>query len=303
MLIVKYRKIFYAITILLTVLSLGALLTWGLKLGIDFKGGALLEVEYAETLPEIETVRNAITPIVSDASVRSSGENGYLIRMREVSEGERAQIVSALQAQNASVQIDRFDSIGPILGREAANKSIWSIIIVLIAIVLFVSYAFRHVSKPISSWKYGFVTIISLAHDVLIPMGVFAVLGHFVGYEVDTLFVTALLVVLGFSVHDTIVVFDRVRENLKHNEEFKVVQPFEQVVGESINQTFVRSVNTSLTVLLSLVVLYVVGGEATHNFTLTLLIGIAAGTFSSIFLGSPLLVTLEKYQKPQVVKK
>jgi preprotein translocase subunit SecF len=192
----------------------------------------------------------------------------------------------------AGVTEKRFDSIGPVLGAEAARKAVTSVFLVLLAIVLFITYAFRQVSEPVSSWKYGIVAIIALAHDVIIPTGVFAILGHFAGYEVDTLFVTALLVVLGFSVHDTIVVFDRIRENLRHAPAKK---EFETIVGESVSQTFTRSINTSLTTLLALIVLYFVGGEATHHFSLALIIGIVAGTYSSIFIGSPLLVTLQKW--------
>ena len=177
------------------------------------------------------------------------------------------------------------------------RKSLFSIILVIICIVLFITFAFRKVSEPVASWKYGLITVLALVHDVLIPAGVFAVLGHFQGIEVDTLFVTALLVVLGFSVHDTIVVFDRVRENLKINRETRAKKPFEQIVGESISQTFVRSINTSLTTILVLIVLFFVGAETTKLFSLALIIGIIAGTYSSIFIGSTLLVTAEKLQQ------
>ncbi len=184
--------------------------------------------------------------------------------------------------------------MGPLLGTEALRKALVSIVLVILAIVLFIAFAFRKVSQPISSWKYGVVAIIALIHDVIIPTGVFSVLGHYAGYEVDTLFVTALLVVLGFSVHDTIVVFDRVRENLGHA---KANKPFSEIVGESISQTFTRSINTSMTTLLALVVLYFVGGQSTQHFSLALIVGIVAGTYSSVFLGSPLLVTIWKWQE------
>jgi preprotein translocase subunit SecF len=198
-----------------------------------------------------------------------------------------------------SITETAFDSIGPVLGAEAARKAIVSILLVIIAIVLFIAYAFRKVSEPVSSWKYGLTAIIALVHNIIIPIGLFAILGHFKGYEVDTLFVTALLVVLGFSVHDNIVVFDRVRENLRTTGTRK---SFEQVVGDSISQTFTRSVNTSLTTLLALIVLYFVGGSGTQHFSLALIVGIAAGTYSSIFIGSPLLVTLEKMQAKKAAK-
>ena len=187
-----------------------------------------------------------------------------------------------------------FDSIGPILGAEALRKAYISIFLVILGIVLYITFAFRKVSEPVSSWKYGLVAVVALIHDVIIPTGLFSILGHFAGYEVDTLFITALLVILGFSVHDTIVVFDRVRENLKNASAKK---PFGEIVGESISQTFTRSINTSLTTLIALVVLYFVGGATTQHFTLALIVGIATGTYSSIFIGSPLLVTIERWRK------
>ena len=217
--------------------------------------------------------------------------------MRSVSEPERQQVSASLSALENGVskfEERRFDSIGPLLGKESARKALISVVLVLVMIVLFIAFAFRKVSEPVSSWKYGVIAVIALAHDVIIPSGVFVVLGHLVPtIEVDTLFVTAILVILGFSVHDTIVVFDRVRENLK----FHRRDSFEQTVGESISQTFTRSNNTSLTVVLALIILYIVGGSATHNFTLALLIGVIVGTYSSIFIGSPLLVTIEKWQR------
>lgn len=298
MLIVKYRKFFYAISGLIFLVSIGALYIWGLKPGIDFTGGALLEVSYAENVPTIEQIKEVFAPLkLGDFSVRETEGNGFIVRMRTVSDTEHVAILTALSKQNPTVSEKRFDSIGPVLGKEAVRKSFFSIALVLIAIVIFVTLAFRKVSEPVSSWKYGLITIFALGHDVLVPAGAFAILGHFLGFEVDTLFVTALLVILGFSVHDTIVVFDRVRENLRVSKEKRDMKTFDIIVGESINQTFVRSINTSLTTLLALVVLYFVGSEATKHFSLALLIGITAGTYSSIFLGSPLLVTVEKWQK------
>lgn len=298
MFIVKYRKIFYAISGLIFLVSVFALSGWGLKQGIDFTGGALLEVGYTENVPTVEQVKEVFAPLnLGDFSVRQTGDNGFIVRMRTVTDTEHVSILNALKKQNPSVSEKRFDSIGPILGKEAVRKSFFSIALVLIAIVLFVTFAFRKVSEPVASWKYGLITIFALAHDVLVPAGAYAIFGHYFGFEVDTLFVTALLVILGFSVHDTIVVFDRVRENLRVSREKRDKKTFDVIVGESINQTFVRSINTSLTTLLALLVLYFVGSDATKHFSLTLLIGITAGTYSSIFLGSPLLVTVEKWQK------
>lgn len=299
MFIVKNRKIFYAISGILVTASIIALAIWGLNLSIDFKGGAIVEVSYSEGRPTVSDIEKNLNALeLGEHSIRPVGDNGYLIRTRELEGLERTALLKALSFDDTKKIIEeRFDSVGPLLGNEAMRKSLFSIILVITCIVLFITFAFRKVSEPVASWKYGLITVLALIHDVLIPAGVFAVLGHFQGVEVDTLFVTALLVVLGFSVHDTIVVFDRVRENLKVNRETRAKKPFEQIVGNSISQTFVRSINTSLTTVLVLIVLFFVGADTTKLFSLALIIGITAGTYSSIFIGSTLLVTAEKLQK------
>ena len=300
MFVVTYRKFFYVLSSILIVGSIIATIAWGFNFGIDFKGGTIVEIDYPKSAyPEGRPAQNVVIAQLNNAAegltpvLQPTGDTGYIIRMRNVTHPEKVAIESSLSISSSTAQEKQFDSIGPVLGAEAAQSSLISILCVVFAIVLFIAYAFRQVSKPISSWKYGIVAIIALIHDVIIPTGIFVVLGHFKGYEIDTLFVTALLVVLGFSVHDTIVVFDRVRENLRHAPARK---PFDQIVGESISQTFTRSINTSLTTLLALIVLYFLGGEATQHFSLALIIGIAAGTYSSVFIGSPLLVTLERRQ-------
>ncbi|OHA28554.1 MAG: protein-export membrane protein SecF [Candidatus Taylorbacteria bacterium RIFCSPHIGHO2_02_FULL_47_18] len=297
MYIITHRTIFYTISGILIAASVSALALWDLNLGIDFKGGALLEVSYVDTIPEKADIEKILTPIDAYASVRPVGEVGYLIRLREITEDEHIALLTSLSFGGAHAATEvRFDSIGPLLGKEAALKSLLAIALVIICIVLFITYAFRKVSEPVSSWKYGIITIVALLHDVLIPVGVFAYLGHFAGVEIDTLFVTALLVVLGFSVHDTIVVFDRVRENLRLNHTEHLQKPFEQVVGEGISATLGRSINTSLTTIIALIVLYFIGPVSTQYFSLALIIGIIAGTYSSICIASPLLVTVEKRQ-------
>jgi preprotein translocase subunit SecF len=318
MFVVIYRKFFYILSAVLIVVSIGAYAKWDLNYGIDFKGGTLVEIDYPKaSFPHGRIAQDVlvsnIAPLKLDATVRPVGDTGYMIRARSIEQSERVSLEGILSVgttttmnlttgattTTAGVVEKQFDSIGPVLGDEAKRKAEFSIVLVLVAIVLFIAYAFRQVSKPISSWKYGIIAIIALMHDIFIPTGAFAILGHYAGYEVDTLFVTALLVVLGFSVHNTIVVFDRVRENLRHASAKK---PFEEIVGDSISQTFTRSINTSLTTLLALVVLYFVGGETTAHFSLALIIGIAAGTYSSVFIGSPLLVTLEKWQAKRARK-
>ncbi len=290
--VVKHRKIFYTISLLLVAACIVSLVIWGVKPGIDFTGGTLVEVSYPSGRPDQGAIVSQLSIIDRFASIRPAGEDGYIVRMKAIDQTEKVEVMDALSLKGSTQLVEKtFDSIGPVLGVEALRKSTVSIVLVILAIVLFITFAFRKVSEPVSSWKYGLTAIVALIHDVIIPIGVFSVLGHFFGYEVDTLFVTALLVVLGFSVHDTIVVFDRVRENLRHGSGKK---SFEHIVGESISQTFTRSINTSLTTLLALTVLYFVGGDTTKHFSLALIIGIAAGTYSSIFVGSPLLVTIEK---------
>lgn len=297
MFIVTHRKLFYIFSGLVIAASLIALAMWGLKPGIDFKGGSLFEVTYSDGRPEKVQVEAALQSLDVSASVRPTRENGYIIRMKDLSETEQNAVREAVSFKGKEKVVEeRFDSVGPLLGKEAVGKSLVAIILVIVCIVLFITFAFRKVSEPVASWKYGIITIIALLHDVLVPTGAFAILGHFAGFEVDTLFVTALLVVLGFSVHDTIVVFDRVRENLRVSHELRDKKDFSIIVGESIQQTFVRSINTSLTTVLALVVLYFIGPEITKHFSLALLIGIIAGTYSSIFIGSPLLVTVEQWQ-------
>lgn len=303
MFVVNHRKFFYILSALLVAASVAALAIWGLKPGIDFKGGSLLEVSYSDGRPEQAEMEAALALLEVSASVRPTGENGYIVRMKDLSETEQADIREAVSlGGKQKVVEERFDTVGPLLGREAAGKSFLAVVLVLLCILLFIAFAFRKVSEPVSSWKYGIITIVALLHDVLVPTGAFAILGHFAGYEVDTLFVTALLVVLGFSVHDTIVVFDRVRENLRVSHEVRDRKDFATIIGESIEQTFVRSINTSLTTVLALLVLYFIGPEVTKHFSLALLIGIIAGTYSSIFIGSPLLVTVERWQQKSVEK-
>jgi preprotein translocase subunit SecF len=306
MFIVKHRKIFYTFSIVIIGIAVTALSFWGLSFGIDFKGGSSVEFGYAESRPSTEVVRAQIDDLSFEPSIQGlysivpAGTDGYVLKLRTVTEEERSLLISAISVNTAnSVEIKKFSSVGPTLGKEAATKSLVSIILVILSIVVFLTFAFRKVSHPISSWKYGSISILTLLHDVIIPVGVFAILSHFYnGYEVDTLFVTAILVVLGFSIHDTIVVFDRVRENLYHRKSpVKTEEEFEEVVGTSISQVFVRSINTSLTTLFAVLVIYLIGPEATRNFSLTLFVGILVGAYSSIFIASNLLITFNKFQR------
>ena len=292
MFIIKYRKIWYAFSLLIIIASLFSIFKFGLKQGIDFTGGALLEVEYAAK-PDVIAIKQKIEGLsLGNAVVQPSGEKNIIIRTRDLSEGEHQKVLSAVLSFGEGKEI-RFDSIGPVIGKELKKKSVTAMILVIVMIILYIAFAFRKVSQPVNSFYYGLMAVVALIHDVTLPAGVFAALGHYYGVEVDTLFVTALLTVLGFSVHDTIVVFDRIRENLKNNGS---KNNFETVVGASVKQTIGRSINTSLTVILVLLAIFFLGGESTKYFSLALLIGVSIGTYSSIFLASPLLVTLQKFK-------
>jgi len=289
--IVENRKIFYAISVIFIAISVIVLALWGLQFGIDFKGGSILEINYS-VLPDLNLVSDALKPLkLNDLKISLLGSNGAVLRFRETDEATHQNIVKILaaEAEKNKIQFEerRFSSIGPTIGAELKQKSIKAIIIVLLGISLYIAWAFRKVSQPISSWRYGVVTLIALFHDLIIPIGLFVYLGRFYGVEVGANFIVALLVILGFSVHDTIVVFDRIRENLKRYSQLS----FMPLVSQSIRETIIRSLNTSLTVLLTLAALYVFGGESLKYFVLALMVGIFSGTYSSIFIAAPLLVT------------
>lgn len=296
--VIENKKIFFIISGVTVGLSLILTAILGLNFGIDFTGGALTEVSYSER-PEKEIIEARLKTLpIGVFSLRATREDSYILRTRDLEEAERIAVNNALSlGETVPMNIERFNSIGPIIGEELKNKALFAMVTVMLAIIFFIALTFRHVSKPVSSFKYGMIAIVALLHDIILPIGLFAILGQFFGAEVDVLFVMALLAILGYSVNDTIVVFDRVRENLKQNEETNVREDFEKTVGKSLNQTFTRSINTSITTGLVLIFLFIMGGETTKFFALTLLSGVIAGTYSSIFLATPLLVWLNDYQK------
>lgn len=301
------------------VVSTVILFWFGLKPGIDFTGGSLMEVSYNSRpeKAEVETKLNEMD--LGGYSLRESldqkGKDSFQLRTRNLSEDERVAVETALLQGDADATVSRFTSVGPVVGDELAEKSKWAIGAVVIIIVIYVGFAFMGVRWPVGSSVYGGITIISLLHDVLVPAAVMALLGHFYGAEIDVLFVIALLAILGYSVNDTIVVFDRVRENIvtyrtdhkkkvkgpggiEHEEvTYTFKRPFSEIVGLSVNETMLRSINTSLTTGLALVALYFFGGEVTKNFALILLMGVAAGAYSSIFFASPLLVWYAEWKE------
>ena len=299
MFIINNRHAFFGLTAALVVSSLLAVIIFGLHLSIDFTGGTLVHVTYPGGRPPVSAVEQSLAQAgFVNESVRAVGADDYVMQSQNITDAQRGNLSALFSINNAySVTIDELNDIGPSIGLELRNKALVAVGLVILCILLFIAFAFRKVSKPVSSWIYGLIALVTLVHDVIIPVGFYALLGHMVGAQVDTLFVTAVLTVLGFSIHDTIVVFDRVRENLHLNHEQNRKEDFGVTAGKSLSQTFVRSINTSLTVLLTLLVLYFVGPASTKDFALTLLVGIVAGTYSSIFLATPLLVEVEKRRR------
>jgi preprotein translocase subunit SecF len=292
MFIVNHKKIFILISAVLVAVSIGAILMIGLHLGVDFLGGSSISVLYEGKAPDTTSIVSSLEEAgFQGFIVRETGASGLNIRTSVLSEGDKEKIMSALTVEGfTEPTIERISSIGPSVGQELRRKTVRAILFVLLTIIAYLAFTFRKISKPVSSWVYGLIAVIALIHDVIIPTGVVAVLGHYRAFDVDTLFVVALLTILGVSVNDTIVVFDRIRENLRLKEERHSKESFAQTVGESLQQTYVRSINTSLTVIFVLLVLFFLGGPTIHNFILILLIGLIAGTYSSICLASPLLV-------------
>jgi preprotein translocase subunit SecF len=293
MTIIGKRKISFAISGVLLFFSVLSLSVWGLNLSIDFTGGSLMEIEYEEARPTSDQIITNLQAIgVEGAVVQLTGETGVIVRSPDLDEETHREALVAL-GEFGELREKRFNSIGPTIGAELRRRSLWTIGSVMIMIVLYISWAFRRVSRPMASWKYGIAAIVALVHDVAIPAGVFSVLGHFYGVEIDTLFVTALLTIFGFSVHDTIVVFDRIRENLK---KLGGTDSFESIVDKSVVQIIPRSINTSLMILFVMGALYFFGGATTQFFALALIIGTFFGTYSSIFIASALLVSWHNFQ-------
>lgn len=291
--LVRYRRWWFTLSAILVIPGIISLIAFGLKLGIDFTGGSLMEVS-TPSGTTAQQVREATSSDFGEPIVQSTGGSSYQIRLKELTPEEQNTVVGTLKSKlGGDVALQRVETVGPTIGADITRKAIYSVALGCLLIVLYIAYAFRNVPKPASGWRFGFTTIVTLLHDILFTLGIFSLLGHFAGVEVDANFVAAVLTVLGFSVHDTIVVFDRIRENLVRGRG----AGFEDTVNFSIVQTLVRSVNTSMTVLLVLTAMYFFGGESIKHFVLALLIGIAIGTYSSIFNAAPLLVTWQLWSQ------
>ncbi len=277
------------------VLAIGSMLVWGLPLGIDFKGGSLIHVSYQAERPSLADIQTQAQAVHEGTiSVRAVGTNEVSIRARTMTTEEHDAILSAVSANVPATELS-YTSVGPALGSQFANKAMWAIFAVMLVIVLYIAFAFRHVSRPVPSWGYGLTVVVMLAIDIIVPAGFYSAYAHFTGAEVDSLFVVALLALLGYCVNDVIVIFDRIREHLHINEKTGLHESFEDTIGKSINETMTRSINTAMTVALALIVLIFLGAEATRNFALVMLIGVVAGTFSSICRSAPLLIPLAKW--------
>jgi preprotein translocase subunit SecF len=288
--IIGRRHLYFLFSALLIVPGVLALLVWHLRLGVDFTGGSLLEVRLAQNPPPAQVREVAVESGQPDASVVTStdpaGGTSYIIRTRAMETPEKNALLGKLQERFGTATEDRFESVGPAVSAETTQRAVLAVAVASLAILAYLSFAFRQVPKP---WRYGVCAVVALLHDVLVVLGLWAILGHLFGLEVDALFVTAVLTVIGYSVHDTIVVFDRIRENVRRFPG----EPFERIANFSVNQTLDRSINTSLAVLFTLTSLLLLGGATIRGFVLALLIGITSGTYSSIFNATCLLVVWE----------
>ncbi|MES2931354.1 MAG: protein translocase subunit SecF [Patescibacteria group bacterium] len=305
MFVVRHRRFFFILTGILLAGSILATLIVPPKLSIEFTGGSLLEVAYEGERPALDTVRERIGVVdLGEPSVRESGENAITLRTRTLSPEERTTLLSVLSVNGAEPVTElRFNSIGPSLGNELAIKALYAILAVTLAIVLYIAFAFRGVSRPVPGWGYGLIAVFMLAIDIIVPTGFYAIYAYFTGGQFDSLFVIALLALLGYCVNDVIVIFDRVREHLRNNQEDKVKESFEVTVGKSIDETMGRSINTGMTVVLALLALVIFGSEATRNFALVMMVGVAAGTFSSITRSAPLLIPIASWlEKKRALK-
>ncbi len=287
----KYSIIYYIISGLLIVASIVSLSMFGLKFGIEFAGGSNMQVEFQNQRPSNEAIQKALASFnLGEITVQPTGANGTILQFRGVEEAVHQQILAELNKLSPASE-KSFQYIGASVGQELRNKTELAIALALAAITLYIAFAFRKVSKPVSSWKYGIASLLALVHDILIPLGVFSILGKLYNVEITIPIIAALLTILGFSVHDTIVIFDRIRENILR----RGMGQFEDTVNWSLTQTLGRSISTVLTVEIVLISLFFFGGQTLRYFALALIIGITSGAYSSIFIASPLLVSWYKW--------
>lgn len=295
--IMRWSRVSLAFSAFLIAASLAALAIFGLQYGVDFTGGTLLEI----SVPSLEQAENLHTALeaagYADVAVQAGEGDHVFVRAGNLTEDAHQMLLTSVQIAYPDAVEVQYTFVGPSVGAELRRSATIAVILLLVLIALYVAWAFRNVGDKVSSWKFGIVTLLTAAHDVIVPLGVFAILGKVWGYQVDTAFVAAILTILGYSINDTIVVFDRTREHLSRH---RAAQSFRDLVNRSINETLGRSVNTTLAVLLPLFAIFFVGGASTRPFVLALIVGILAGAYSSIFMASPLLVL---WQERSVDKK
>jgi len=288
----KYSKVYYILSGILILAAISSLFLFGLKLGIDFLGGSILEVEF-EVRPENPVIQEKLKDLnLGEIIIQPSGEKGVIIRIKEINEETHQKILLKL-GEISKIEERRLESIGPTIGKELREKTLVLIVVSLIALLFYIAIAFKKVSRPLSSWQYGIISIITLFFDVLITIGIFTFLGKFYNVQFNIPIVTALLTILGYTINDKVIVFDRVRENLLKQRGLD----FENLVNQSLNQILFRSLSTGTCSLLVLFSIFFFGGETLKYFALTLIVGITIGTYSSLFLASPLLVNWLKWKK------
>lgn len=285
-------KLWLAISGAMLILALLALGGYGLNFGIDFTGGSLMQVSVPGT--SVDAIRNAVSSTGLEPVIQQGEGDTYFIRLAPVTEDQHQSAFAAVKTLSADATEIRFDTVGPVIGDELKRSAITASVLLLVLIMVYVAWAFRRVTHPVASWKYGVVTLVSAFHDVMIPLGIFAVLGRVFGYQIDLAFVAAILTILGYSINDTIVVLDRTRENLLRHRHSDA--SFGEIVNSSVMETLARSLNTTFSSFLPLLAVFLVGGETTRPFVLALMIGLVSGAYSSIFVASPLLVEWEKWQ-------
>jgi preprotein translocase subunit SecF len=290
--LLNYYKYLFALSGIIMILGIVSLAIYGLRLGVDFKGGTITEIQFNQPIDQSKVRDIVAANGLQNFQLQTTDNNGLIIKTEVIEKEQHDKIVAEIRSQVGEFEEKRFESIGPVIGQELRKKAFYQLGLVSLGIILYIAYAFRRVSRPITPWQFGIAAIVALLHDLLIVLGIFSILGHYFEIEIDSLFVTAILTVLGFSIHDTIVVFDRIRENLKTY----AGQSIDFVVNHSISQTLVRSLNTSLTVLFVLLALLLFGGETIRYFVLALFVGVITGTYSSIFVASPLLVLWQHWR-------
>lgn len=301
--IIKKSKIWYLISGILCSISILSIIFFGLKVSIDFTGGSLMELRFSSISDGIElnsasSMKKYFDENIADVetgefSVQKVEDDYYMFKFQEVSEEKHQEVLAKIRENlDPDIKEEAYQFIGSIIGQELKEKTYITIFLVVFLIVLYIAWAFRKVSYPVSSWKYGISAIIALIHDVLIMAGAFSILGIIFNIQIDILFITAILTTLGYSINDTIVIYDRIRENLKRTND-----KFDILVNKSINESIKRSIYTSFTTLIVLLSIYFFGGNSVKNFVLALIIGVVVGTYSSIFIASPLLVSWNSNKK------